>query len=139
MPVTVRVVRDPKVLQQILVSPQGPVYQDIFRRCVKVQNRAKQNLERAPRRIDTGRLRSDIHIQMVTVDGAPAGRVGFNVFYGLYVHNGTGIYGPTGTPIFPTTAKWMSWKGKKGRVYARSVKGMQPNPFLADALVAAKG
>lgn len=141
MPARIRVVRHNRQLQAILSSPSGGVYKDIFRRAVKVQNQAKRNLERPPRRIDTGRLRSDIHVQMVIVGGLPVGRVGFNVFYGVYVHDGTGIYGPKGTPITPTRAKFLRWKkkGGKGYVYAKVVKGMRPNPFLKDALKVAKG
>lgn len=68
------------------------------------------------------------------------GRVGFNVFYGLFVHEGTGIYGPKGSPIVPIKSKFLRFKIKHGRyIYAKSVKGMQPNPFLRDALSAAKG
>jgi hypothetical protein len=138
--VRVKWVRRPNDLKAILTSPLGGVYKDIFRRCIKVQNQAKRNLERAPRRVDTGTLRSDIHVQMLLVSGKPVGRVGFNVFYGIYVHDGTGIYGPKGVPIRPKTAKFLRWKTKKGTVvYALSVKGMQPNPFLKDAVKAAKG
>ena len=132
-------VTDQSGLAAILTSPQGGIYKDIFRRCVKVQNQAKKNLERNPRRVDTGTLRSDIHVQMLQVGTKPVGRVGFNVFYGLYVHDGTGIYGPKGMLIRPRVAKVLRWKSKKGTVmYALSVKGMRPNPFLKDAVSAAK-
>lgn len=135
----VTVVSDRGALQAILVSPTGGVYKDLFRRATKVQNQAKRNLERAPRRVDTGRLRSDIHVQMLLVAGKPVARVGFSVFYGVFVHNGTGIYGPKGTPIRPKQAKMLRWKNKKGGViWAKEVKGMKPNPFLTDALSAAK-
>lgn len=137
----VRIVHHQDQVNAILAGPTGGVYKDIFRRCVKVQNKAKRNLERAPRRIDTGRLRSDIHVQMIIVGTHPVGRVGFNVFYGLFVHEGTGIYGPKGIPITPRRAKFLRWKNKtgKGYTYAKVVKGMKPNPFLKDALPAAKG
>ena len=135
----VRLVRDRAALNALLTSPQGGVAKDLFRRATNVQNRAKRNLERQPRRVDTGNLRADIHVQVLTFAGKPAVRVGFNLFYGLYVHDGTGIYGPKGTPITPRSAKFLRWKSKSGKwMYARSVKGMRPNPFLADAVVAAK-
>ncbi len=139
MAARVRVVHHPKELTAILTSPQGGVYKDIFRRCVKVQNQAKRNLEREPRRVDTGRLRSDIHVQMIMVGGKPIGRVGFSVFYGLYVHEGTGVYGPKGAPIVPKKAKYLRWRAKNGKfVYAKKIMGMKPNPFLKDAVNAAK-
>lgn len=141
MPGKVTVIRHSQQLAAIKSSPQGGVYRDLFRRAVKVQNRAKRNLERAPRRIDTGRLRSDIHIQMLIIDGHVVARIGFNVFYGLFVHDGTGVYGPRGAPITPKRAKYLRFrpKGSKGWVYVKVVQGMKPNPFLQDALPAAKG
>lgn len=138
-----RVIHHPEELALLLTSPGGGVVKDLHRRCLNVQNQAKRNLERAPRRVDTGTLRSDIHIQLLTGSGnppTPIGRVGFNVFYGIYVHDGTGIEGPRGTYIRPRQARFLRWKNKRGRyVYARKVAGMAPNPFLKDALSAAKG
>lgn len=123
----------------LLSSTNGAVAKDLFRRGKKVEAKAKRNLERAPRRIDTGHLRSSIHTELLTLNGVPAVRVGTKVFYAVYVHEGTGIYGPRGTPIRPVTAKFLSWKKKGGqRIFARQVKGMKPNPFLRDALDAAK-
>ena len=65
--------------------------------------------------------------------------------YAEYVHEGTGIYGPKGTPIVPVTKKALKfkWDGpggavrskdKRGYVFAKSVKGQKANPFLARAL-----
>jgi hypothetical protein len=134
----IRIVKTPQQMAVILSSPSGGVYKDIFRRCTNVQNKAKKNLERAPRRIDTGRLRSDIHVQMLMKGKTPLGRVGFSVFYGLYVHDGTGLYGPKGHMIKPKNGKFLRWKSKHGWVYAKAVRGMKPNPFLKDAVDAAR-
>lgn len=135
----VRVIHHAQELAILLSSPSGGVAKDLFRRGVNVQNRAKKNLERNPRRIDTGNLRSDIHVQLLSLGGKPAVRVGFNLFYGVFVHDGTGIYGPKGTPITPRVSTYLRWKTKKGGwMYAKSVKGMRPNPFLKDAVVAAR-
>lgn len=132
-------IRNPQQLALMLTSAQGAVAKDMYRRGVNVANRAKRNLERAPRRIDTGRLRSDIKPQLLSLGGKPVCRIGFTVFYGLYVHEGTGIYGPKGVPIRPNVKKVLSWKAKGGkRIYVKEVKGMRPNPFLRDALIAAK-
>ena len=140
MSVRVRLIRHPDQFHALLTSAQGGIFKDLHRRALKVQTQAKRNLEREPRRVDTGTLRSDIHIQMLTVGKVLAARIGFNVFYGVYVHDGTGIFGPKGQPITPKMSKFLRWKTKKGTVvYATSVKGMRPNPFLKDALKAAKG
>ena len=71
-----------------------------------------------------------------------------------------GIYGPTGQPIRPKTAKVLAWPTRgitsvrassipgrgpvvsrsqtaTGMAFARSVKGVPPNPFLLKALPAA--
>lgn len=123
----------------MLSSPSGGVAKDLLRRGKKVESAAKRNLERAPRRVDTGHLRSSINTQLLSVGGKLAVRVGTNVFYAIFVHDGTGVYGPKGTPIRPVTAKRLSWKTKTGSaVYAYSVKGMVPNPFLKNAVNAAK-
>jgi hypothetical protein len=65
------------------------------------------------------------------------------VHYALYVHDGTGLYGPKKTVIRPKNAKALVFKSKvygakrgkfAGKVVVKSVKGMKPNPFLANAL-----
>lgn len=126
-------------MQAILSSPQGGVAKDLFRRGKKVEARAKKNLENDPRRVDTGALRSNINTQLLSVGGKPAVRVGTNLYYAIFVHDGTGIYGPKGTPIVPKTKKVLAWKGKSGnKIFAYSVVGMKPNPFLKNAVMAAK-
>lgn len=124
----------------MLKSSGGTVAQDLFRRGKKVEAKAKRNLnDRSPRRINTGALRSSINTQLGSANGMPIVRVGTNLYYAIFVHEGTGVYGPTGRPIKPRTAKMLSWKAKSGkRVFARQVLGMKPNRFLADAIMAAK-
>jgi hypothetical protein len=135
----ITLVRNQAELALLLTSPTGGVAKDMFRRGTNVQNKAKKNLENDPRRIDTGNLRSDIHVQLLSLGGKPAVRVGFNLFYGVFVHEGTGIYGPKGTPIVPRVSTYLRWRTKKGQyMYAKSVKGMRPNPFLKNAMSAAK-
>lgn len=56
----------------------------------KIQNAAKIRLGRAPKRIDTGRLRASITVKTFTAfNGAGAIRVGTKVDYAVYVHQGT--------------------------------------------------
>lgn len=135
----VRHVADPQALHALLTSPSGAVAKDLYRRGIKVQAKAKLNLQRSPRRIDTGTLRSSIQVQLLTIGGQPVVRVGTNLFYAIYVHDGTGIYGPKGVPIRPKTAKILAWRSRTGKkIFAHQVKGMKPNPFLRDAVSAAK-
>ena len=57
-----------------------------------------------------------------------------DVPYATAVEKGTGIYGPTGRPIRPKRAKVMVFPGRRGIVYAKTVLGQKPQPFLGPAL-----
>jgi phage gpG-like protein len=130
-------------VQALLNSPNGAVAKDLMRRGLLVETQAKRNLGGVggPKRVDTGRLRASISTVLVTRDGKPAVLVGTNVNYARWVHDGTGIYGPAGRPIVPRRAKRLRFRPKGSRkfVYARQVRGMVPNPFLRNALSAARG
>ena len=52
--------------------------------------------------------------------------------YAVFVHFGTGVFGPHKVPIVPTEKKALFWQGAKHPM--RSVKGMRPNPFLYGVL-----
>lgn len=129
----------PATMHAILASPQGGLAKDMFKRAVRVQTKAKQNLQRPPQRVNTGALRASITIVPYLFEGYPAFRVGTPLKYARYVHDGTGIYGPHHQLIEPVNAKALRWQGNMGEfVFAKHVKGMPPNPFLADAMSAAK-
>lgn len=112
----------------------------------QVVNRAKA---RCP--VDEGRLRSSISHTVRMGPSSVSFRVGSPLEYARYVHEGTGIYGPKKKRIVPVSAKALKFqtpkmigplpagvkhapKGKRGFVFAKSVKGSPPNPFLTDAL-----
>lgn len=134
---------DPVALRARLAARNGGVMKDLLRRGLLVESAAKRNLSGigGPKRIDTGRLRASISTVVVERNSQPAVLVGTNVKYAGWVHNGTGIYGPRGTPIRPRSHKFLRFKprGATKWVYARQVKGMRPNPFLKNALIAARG
>jgi hypothetical protein len=134
---------DLAALNRLLTSPQGGVVRDLLRRGLLVETQAKRNLAGVggPKRIDTGRLRSSINTQAVSRNGAPAVIVGTNVFYAMWVHDGTGIFGPHGQPIRPRRAKRLRFRpqGQRRYVYAKQVVGMKKNEFLRNALPAARG
>lgn len=52
-----------------------------------LEGEAAEELENAPRRVDTGRLNGSIASQVDEAE--PAAYVGTNVEYGIYVHEGT--------------------------------------------------
>lgn len=131
------------VLDAQLRSPAGGLARDMLRRGLKVESAAKRNLAGAngrPKRIDTGQTRASVGTRMVTYKSFPAARIGTRLRRGRWIHDGTGIYGPRRQLIRPKQAKLLRFKPKgSGRVvYAKSVKGMKANPFLKDALPAAR-
>lgn len=138
----VKQVLQPLAVQKVLTGPQGPVAKDLLRRGIRVQTQAKRNLGgvgNLPKRVDTGLLRSSIAVQLRTGPDISV-RIGTNVYYALWIHEGTGIYGPRHAPIFPKTARYLRFKpkGADHYIYRRSVKGIKPNPFLVEALSAAR-
>lgn len=54
--------------------------------------------------------------------------------YAKWVHDGTGIYGPRGTPIVPRKARFMRFQ-IDGKWFAKSsVLGQHPQPYLKEAV-----
>lgn len=56
--------------------------------------------------------------------------------YSLYQDEGTGIYGPSGARIFPTSAKALrfDWPAAGGIVFAKSIAGSPGTHFWAEPL-----
>ena len=133
-------------VKKLLTSPQGGVVKDLIRRGLLVESAAKRNLRRSPTRVNTGRLSSSINWRVVEYRGLPAVRVGTSVKYAIYVHEGTGIYGPRHRMIRPVNKRVLRWKvrgggrkSRKGYTFSTYSRGMKPNKFLKDALRAARG
>lgn len=85
--------------------------------------------------VDNGPLRASIRSETRQRGSEVVGEVWSALEYAAYVHEGTGIYGPTGRPIRPVRARVLSWQPRGGgRVFAREVRGQRPQPFLGDAL-----
>jgi len=127
---------DQAALNAMLRSPSGPVARDILRRGRRVQAQAKRLCP-----VDDGLLRSKIDVEMYAGPQGPTARIGTNLDYAEAVHEGTGIYGPKGTPIRPKRKRFLVFtpRGASEPVFVRQVKGMRPRPFLKDALPAARG
>lgn len=103
---------------------------------------------------DTGALRASLAVTFSPgPDGAPVARIGSNLPYAVFVHEGTGIYGPRGAMITPKRGRFMVWpainnsgsgnrrySGGKTQLYvfARQTRGMPGRPFLLQALDAAR-
>jgi hypothetical protein len=139
---------------ELLTGPTGPIFRQVENWTTRTTTLAKT---RTP--VDEGRLRASLQ-GTVRVEGLRViGRSGSDVEYARYVHDGTGVFGPRGTPIVPVTAKALVFepgrmmgplpRGVRGRVtgaargenskwaglvVTKSVKGSPPNPFLLSAL-----
>jgi hypothetical protein len=130
--------------QQIRGRIDPQVAKDLLRRGLKVESRAKRLISGAtghPKRVDTGHLRSSIRTQLRSVHPITVVRVGTNVRYARWVHDGTGLYGPRRRLIRPRRGKVLVFtpRGSTQQVFTRYVRGMRRNEFLRDALSAAKG
>lgn len=134
------------VVDALLRGRSGPVVRHITDICEAVRNEAVRNVKR-----DTGALAGSIEPTVNVYGRLVVGRVGTPLFYARYLHEGTGIYGPKRRPIVPVTAKALRFKagrmigplpaGKAGTspedrggwIFAKSVKGIPPHPFLVEA------
>lgn len=79
-----RLVFNGPALQQLLVSPAGPVAADLARRAIKVDRAAKQLCP-----VDTGRLRASITWQIERDARGLLAMIGTNVEYARFVELGT--------------------------------------------------
>lgn len=90
--------------------------------------------------INEGRLRGSVVSEVEQRRPFPTWvRVGPGVFYAKFVEFGTGIFGPARRRIRPVNAKALRFRGRQGIVFARSVAGMRPRPFVVPAAHAAVG
>ncbi len=97
------------------------------RALLKIGERARELAwEDAPYR--SGDLRSSLTVQETRDEVV----VGTALDYALYVHQGTGLYGPHQQRITPVRKKALAWPGAPHPV--KSVAGQHPQPFLETAL-----
>ncbi len=134
----VRITVNEAALQRLLTSPDGEVARAVRR---VAENTA--NIARATAPVDNGQLRSSIRVEMRYGDGQVKAWVYTPLEYGLHLHEGTGVYGPTGQPIRPRRGQYLVFPSRSGRggrggmVFAREVRGVRPRRFLLNALRAA--
>lgn len=120
---------------------------------LKVRANRVLNAARRLAPVDEGRLRASLAITYTRVGGNAVAQIGSNLPYAIFVEQGTGLYGPRASRIYPKRGKFMVWpvknnsgtgrrryKGGKTQthVFARSTAGMKARPFLVPALDAAK-
>lgn len=135
-------------IHHFLYTGAGPVVQATRQLGRQVQRVAQR---RAPSR--TGRLATSIGVVVNSAPGFVYADIGTPLNYGLWQHEGTGIYGPTGHRIFPRRAKALRFtpgrsvgpvggggrfrrghSNTSGVLLRYSVKGIPGQPFLVEAL-----
>lgn len=67
----------------------GPLEDYLAVRALAVQAAAKERIRQSPTRIDTGNLLNSIQILIYHRNGVPIARIGTDVEYAVYVHDGT--------------------------------------------------
>lgn len=122
---------DEQVVNTLVRGQNGIAGREVRERGERIKTRAQELVG-----VDTGRLRASIYVRNFAIMGNPSVLIGFGTDYGVFHHEGTGLWGPTHSPIRPKTASVLVFtpKGGGGKVYARSVRGSKPNPFLRDAI-----
>lgn len=66
------------------------------------------------------------------------GIVQVNEKYGIFLEQGTGIYGPEARPIRPVNAKALVFKIGGNVIFAKEIKGIRAKPFFAPGIKAAQ-
>mgnify|MGYP001612490550 CR=1 FL=1 len=126
----VRVRHDEAEWFRIFRSPTGVVARYVEDLTRQGANRARQL---AP--VDTGSLRASVSTSVFRRGGKLVGSVHSLLDYAIFVHEGTGIYGPRHRIIKPRRAQVLVFRPRGGpTVFARSVKGQQGQPFLVRAI-----
>ena len=126
-----------QAVYNLLVAPGGTTGRYTFRRGQRVAARAKALLSG---KVVSGRLINSIQVKSPERIGTRKRGItvqvgSFGVRHARWVHDGTGIYGPKGRPIVPRRSKYLRWVSKSGKVmYATSVRGVPPYPFMERAL-----
>jgi hypothetical protein len=110
-------------------KPGGPID-----RCVRIPLEETAAIAAGTGPVDTGFMLNDRTIEVVAGIGSAHGVLTYHAPYTQFVLRGTGIYGPSGTPIVPKTAQYLVFRGRDGGlVYAKEVRGQHAQPFLQEA------
>lgn len=112
-------------VRRLMTDSNGPVVRFLASTAERVLTQAKINFAS---HTDTGR---GINSLTWFLTGEPSARVGSDVDYMLWVHEGTQPHTITATP-----GKVLSWVGPGGRMFAHSVNhpGYSGDPYLRRAL-----
>lgn len=133
MAVSVRIDINNRLVNLILRSPAGPVARNMLRRGQRVRRAAQRNVNS-----QSGALAHSINVEIVIVGDRAGAQIGTKLHYARFVHDGTGIYGPSHRPIRPVRRKALAFSGRAGGVIVASSRGQRGTKFLERALLAAR-
>lgn len=126
MPEYIDLSKNPQLAKQIMNTTRDKVITALGRGMGKALARIEGDAKReCP--TDQGRLRASITHEVITDNGQIKGRVGTNVEYAPYVHEGTGIYALNGQG---RQTPWM-YKDRKGIMHL--TRGIRPREFIRKA------
>lgn len=112
-------------LSSITAGLQQQVEQAVTQACYAIEAQAKNNCP-----VDSGDLRRSIQTEVKTDGADVVGTVGTNLEYGVFVHEGTGIYSRSGSGRLDVP--WVYRDEQTGDFHTTS--GIKPTPFLEDAV-----
>ncbi|MEU4228310.1 hypothetical protein AB0F17_28785 [Nonomuraea sp. NPDC026600] len=140
----VRVRLNQAAYRELVNGPAGPVVRQAERIGRRTVNQAKKNVK-----VDDGHLRTSIDHNVTVFPGRVVMRAGSPLDYGLYLHEGTGLYGPKRRvirPLNPAKTKALRFevkgtgrggrglaKGNRPVVFAKFVRGIKPDKWLVRA------
>lgn len=147
MPARITVTVDQQAVKTFLTSPSGPVYQFVDTKAKAVSATARNLCPPG-----NGTLSGSIGYTMYVAGSMVYAQVGSRLPYAVYVHEGTGIYGPKHTYITPVHGKYLvftpggtsmgvageasgSTGSTGGTVFAKKVKGIPASLFLYRAML----
>jgi hypothetical protein len=87
---------------------------------------------------NTGALIGSITYKIEGIGKEVVAKVGTNTSYARYQEEGTGLYGPSRSPIYPQTARVLAWQSGGVMAFARSVRGVQGKHYFKEGLQEAK-
>lgn len=129
MAVSVSIEINNRLIQRLLRSPAGPLARNMLTRGNRVRAEARRRINSR-----SGTLARSITVNITMVNGAAGVQVGTDLYYARYVHDGTGIYGPSRRPIRPQRKKALAFSGRTGNVVVSSSRGQRGTKFLVEAL-----
>jgi hypothetical protein len=144
MSVSVKVDLHHAQIRNFLYAPHGPVVRGVRGWSEQVRDLA---VARAPK--VTGELAASSVVEMSTRPGFVVGVITFRARHALWVHEGTGIFGPRRRAIRARGGGLLKFRSGSGRLsgsqrlsgrfnggytYTRSVRGQPGKPFLVWAL-----